>query len=161
MSECVCLACVCISMCSGNTHSCWALACLLGRQTDRWKEGMEQERVKNSFSFLCLCQGIWALTALETCVAPPPLHPSASLYQGSSSGRHAGVCSLCPFRAGMAVCLEPFPVQKQASDSCAWAGVPSRSATSRLIGGGFIVEGPYQLSTQTQGESTRRNYGFI
>lgn len=56
-----------------------------------------------------------------------------------------------PFSSRHGSPLPAFPRQKQASGSCARARVPTESATSRLIGGGFIVGGPYQLSAQTQG----------
>lgn len=74
--------------------------------------------MKNSFSCLCLFPGVWAMTDQETCSNHQPLHPSASLCQGgSSSGRHAGACSLLPCLAGMTICLQPFPIRKQARDS--------------------------------------------
>lgn len=96
-------------------------ACLADRQTGKMKSRVKQEKSKRKkkkrlfFFFLRLCSGIWAFGS------PPPkgggggdlhrLSASSLICQGSGGGcRHAGVCSLRPRRAGMAVGLQPFRV---------------------------------------------------
>lgn len=128
-------------------------ACLADRREDRTRQG----KVKNWFSVLCLSLGTPALTAHR-----PFASPSHRVTVPGQQRRPPcwGVFPV-PRRAGMAVRSQPFPRSKQASDSGAWAGESSESATSRLAGGCFIVGGLYQLSVQTRGEPARKNYGFI
>lgn len=109
----------------------------------------------------------------------PPPHPS--------SARAAAASAAAAAMLGCVLCALVEPAWQSASSSSAsqtldrwlWrasvvvvGGAASGSATSRLVGGGFIVVGgPYQLSAQTQGWEcvcvwgaggrVRRNYGFV
>lgn len=123
-------------------------ACVPAWQTDRQEDRMRRGRVKNSFSFLCLCPGIWAFENPDHPASP---HRLSIPLPGQQQWPPCWGVFPVPCRAGMAVRLQPFPIRKQASDSCVRAGERSGSATSRLTGGGFIVGGTYQLSIQTQG----------
>lgn len=91
------------------THEESLSACLADRREGRMRQG----KVKNWFSVLCLSLGTWALTAQDICIVSSPLHPTVSLCQGSSSGRHAGACSLCPVEPAWRSARSLFPVQSR------------------------------------------------
>lgn len=102
---------VCVSMYvyAILTHEESLSACLADRREGRMRQG----KVKNWFSVLCLSLGTWALTAQDICIVSSPLHPTVSLCQGSSSGRHAGACSLCPVEPAWRSARSLFPVQSR------------------------------------------------